>query len=193
MEYFESHSLADELRKSKKQKKTCNVQRGINLVSAICSGMAQAQTMGVVHRDLKPANILINDDDLVKIVDFGLAAAARKIDARLTKSGILVGTPTYMAPEQVRGRTIDSRTDIYTLGIILYEMFVGTAPYTGDESMAILFQHVEGKATPPREINPDLPEALEAIIFKAMAVDPEQRFQTFDELRIALHAVEIKP
>lgn len=193
MEYFESHSLADELRKSKKQKKTCNIQRGINLVSAICLGMAQAQTMGVVHRDLKPANILINDSDLVKIVDFGLAAAARKIDARLTKSGILVGTPTYMAPEQVRGRTIDSRTDIYTLGIILYEMFVGTAPYTGDESMAILFQHVEGKATPPREIKPDLPEALEAIIFKAMAVDPEQRFQTFDELRIALHAVEIKP
>ena len=189
MEYFPSHSLADELGKRKRQKQTCDVRRGIQLMSSICRGMAQAQAMGVVHRDLKPANILINDDDLVKIVDFGLAAAARKADSRLTKSGILVGTPTYMAPEQVRGRTIDSRTDIYTLGVILYEMFVGAAPYTGDESMAILFQHVEGAATPPRKINPELPEALEATIIKAMAVNPEQRFQTFDELRKKLEAV----
>jgi HEAT repeat protein len=183
MEYFPSHSLADELREQKKQKTTFDLERGIKAISNICLGMAQAQTANVVHRDLKPANILINDDDLLKIVDFGLAAAARKVDSRLTKSGILVGTPTYMAPEQVRGRTIDSRTDIYTLGIIMYEMFTGRAPYSGDESMAILFQHVEGKATPPREINPDIPPALEAIIVKAMAVDPELRFQTFDELR----------
>lgn len=187
MEYFPSHSLADEIRSSKGKK--FDIQRSINLVTSICNGMAPAQLAGVVHRDLKPANILINDDDLIKIVDFGLAAAARKADARLTKSGILVGTPTYMAPEQVRGRTIDSRTDIYTLGIIMYEMLVGEAPYKGDESMAILFQHVEGKATPPREINPDIPEAMESIILKAMAVDPEQRFQRFDELRKELKKV----
>ena len=183
MEYFPSHSLADELRDQKKQKTTFDLERGIKAISNICLGMTQAQAAGVVHRDLKPANILIDDNDLLKIVDFGLAAAARKADSRLTKSGILVGTPTYMAPEQVRGRTIDSRTDIYTLGIIMYEMFTGRAPYSGDESMAILFQHVEGKATPPREINPAIPPALEAIIVKAMAVDPELRFQTFDELR----------
>jgi len=187
MEYFPSHSLADEIRHNKG--KTFDIQRSIELVIGICRGMAPAQLAGVVHRDLKPANILINDDDLVKIVDFGLAAAARKADARLTKSGILIGTPTYMAPEQVRGRTIDSRTDIYTLGIIMYEMLVGEAPYKADESMAILFQHVEGKVTPPREINPDIPKAMEAIILKAMAVDPEQRFQTFDELRKELKKV----
>ena len=189
MEYFASHSLADELRDQKKQKTTFDIKRGIHVISSICSGMAQAQTQGVVHRDLKPANILIDDNDVLKIVDFGLAAAARKADSRLTKSGILVGTPTYMAPEQVRGRTIDSRTDIYTLGIIMYEMFVGRAPYSGDESMAILFQHVEGKAIPPREINTDIPAALEAVILKAMAVDPELRFQTFDELRLQLEKV----
>jgi len=187
MEYFPSHSLADELRK--KKGKAFDVQRSIDLVCSICRGMAPAQLVNVVHRDLKPANILINDDDLVKIVDFGLAAAARKVDSRLTKSGILVGTPTYMAPEQVRGRTIDSRTDIYTLGIIMYEMLAGKAPYQGDESMAILFQHVEGGATPPREINPDIPEQMQAIIIKAMSVDPEQRFQTFDELREQLEEV----
>ena len=189
MEYFASHSLADELRNQKKQKTTFDFKRGIHVISSICLGMAQAQTQGVVHRDLKPANILIDDNDVLKIVDFGLAAAARKADSRLTKSGILVGTPTYMAPEQVRGRTIDSRTDIYTLGIIMYEMFVGRAPYAGEESMAILFQHVEGNATPPREINADIPAALEAVIIKAMAVDPELRFQTFDELRLQLDGV----
>ncbi len=184
MEYFPSHSLADELRKDGLMDR----RRGLHILGEICKGMARAQEVSVVHRDLKPANILINDEDIVKIVDFGLAAAASKSDSRLTKSGILVGTPTYMAPEQVRGRTIDSRTDIYTLGIIMYELFSGQAPYTGEESMAILFQHVEGKAKPPREINPDIPESLEAIITKAMAVDPEQRFQTFDELRAALEA-----
>ncbi len=187
MEYFPSHSLADELRKNKG--KTFDIKRSIDLVCSICQGMAPAQLVNVVHRDLKPANILINDDDLVKIVDFGLAAAARKADSRLTKSGILVGTPTYMAPEQVRGRTIDSRTDIYTLGIIMYEMLTGKAPYLGEESMAILFQHVEGGATPPREVNPDIPEAMEAIIIKAMLVDPDGRFQTFDELREQLEEV----
>ncbi len=187
MEYFPSHSLADEIRRNKG--KNFDIQRSIELVSSICRGMAPAQLAGVVHRDLKPANILINDDDLVKIVDFSLAAAARKADSRLTKSGILVGTPTYMAPEQVRGKTIDSRTDIYTLGIIMYEMLVGEAPYIGDESMAILFQHVEGDPTPPREVNPDIPKAMEKIILKAMAVDPEKRFQTFDELRVKLEKV----
>jgi len=187
MEYFPSHSLADEIRRHNGI--SFDLKRSIDLVCSICRGMSPAQSVGVVHRDLKPANILINDDDLVKIVDFGLAAAARRADSRITKSGILVGTPTYMAPEQVRAKSIDSRTDIYTLGIILYEMLTGTAPYIGDESMAVLFQHVEGKATPPRELNPAIPEAMEAIILKAMAVNPDDRFQTFDELRNQLEGV----
>ena len=185
MEYFPSHSLADELRSGQYQ----DVQRNLKVMCEICLGMSKAQEVGVVHRDLKPANILINDDDVVKIVDFGLAAAASKADSRITKSGILVGTPTYMAPEQVRGRTIDSRTDIYTLGIIMYEMFTGQAPYKGDDSMAILFQHVEGKAAPPREINPDIAPRLEAAIIKAMEVDPCLRFQSFNELREELEAI----
>lgn len=186
MEYFPSHSLADEFRNNKKQKTVFDVQRGIKAITDICHGMGQAQAASVVHRDLKPANILINDDDHLKIVDFGLAAAARQADSRLTKSGVLVGTPTYMAPEQVRGHSIDSRTDIYTLGIIMYEMFTGHAPYSGDESMAILFQHVEGNATPPRDLNPDISTALANIIVKAMAVNPAKRFQTFDALRLQL-------
>lgn len=190
MEYFPSHSLADEFRNNKSQSTPFDIRRGLKLLQHLCRGMARAQAAGVVHRDLKPANILIGDNDSLKIVDFGLAAAASGSDSRLTKSGILVGTPTYMAPEQVRGKEIDSRTDIYTIGIIMYEMFTGEAPYKGDDSMAILFQHVEGKATPPREVNPEIPPQLEATILQALAVDPDERFQSFNELAVELALAE---
>ncbi len=185
MEYFPSHSLADEL----KNKTKFTFERAFTLLDEICSGMHAAEQVGVVHRDVKPSNILINDNDIVKIVDFGLAAAASSADSRLTKTGILVGTPTYMAPEQVRGKTIDSKTDIYSLGVIMYEMFTGQAPYKGEGSLAIMYQHVEGNAKSPRELNPDIPYALDSTIKKAMAVDPAQRFASFNELRQQLRVI----
>ncbi len=186
MEYFESHSLAFEL----KQGAFKDRARAIRILCDIITGIRVAHRANVVHRDLKPANILINDDDLVKVVDFGLAAAASSTDSRVTKSGILVGTPTYMAPEQARGQAIDLRTDIYSLGIIMYEMFTGRPPYTGSDSMAILFKHVEGKPTPPRELNPDITEALQAVILKALMVDRAQRYQSIDALHTALTALD---
>lgn len=182
MEYFASHSLAYEL----KDKKPLDISRGVNLLRKICSGMAAAQAANVVHRDLKPGNILINSSDDLKIVDFGLAAAASSADSRLTKTGILVGTPTYMAPEQVRGKTIDARTDIYSLGVIMYEMFTGRAPYVSDETLGIMFQHVEGNATPPGELNPLINESLQSVITKAMQINPDDRYQSFDEFGNAL-------
>jgi serine/threonine-protein kinase len=185
MEYFDSHSLADELDKKLPvdQRRMCKILRDL------CSGMAAAQQVHVVHRDLKPANILINDQDIVKIVDFGLAAAASEMDKRITKTGVLVGTPTYMAPEQARGSNIDSRTDIYTIGVIMYRIFTGKPPYDEKDPMSTLLRHVEGNATPPREVNPDIPESLEKIIQKAMQVKPEDRFQSFNEMRNALNDI----
>ncbi len=183
MEYFPSHNLAEELKQG-----PLNVKRGLKIVWDICRGMSAAHQVGVVHRDLKPPNILINETGIVKVVDFGLAAVSHG-DARLTKTGVLLGTPTYMAPEQVRARTIDARTDIYSLGIIMYEMFTGKPPYVADDPMAILFQHVEGHPKPPRETNADIPLGVEAIILKALWVDPAQRFQTMDELRRSIYAL----
>lgn len=177
MEYFESHSLAYEI----KTNKNPNHQRMLRIFHEICAGVGFAHSRNVVHRDLKPANILINDNDEVKIVDFGLAAAASSADSRITRTGILVGTPTYMAPEQVRARTIDQRTDIYSLGVLLYEIFVGRAPYKGEDHLATLFQHVEGKAVPAHKANPKVSEALSNVIMKAMAVNPEERYQTAEE------------
>jgi len=185
MEYFPSHSLADELKNDAR----IPIKRGVTLLDEIFSGLSAAEQVNVVHRDLKPSNILINENDIVKIVDFGLAAAASSADSRLTKTGILVGTPTYMAPEQVKGKTIDSKTDIYSMGIIMYEMFTGTAPYKAEGSLAIMYQHVEGKAKPPRELNPDIPLVLQKLIQKAMATDPDDRFSSFKELRHELHSV----
>jgi eukaryotic-like serine/threonine-protein kinase len=183
MEYFPSHSLSDELKQG-----PLDLKRGLKITWDICRGMSAAHQVGVVHRDLKPPNILINDSGLVKVVDFGLAVVSHG-DARLTKTGVLLGTPTYMAPEQVRGHTIDARTDIYSLGILMYEMCTGRPPYVADDPMAILFQHVEGHPTPPRQLKPDIPPEVEAIILKAMWVDPTKRFQTMDELRRSIFAL----
>lgn len=178
MEFFDSHSLGYEV----KNKLTTDIKRNIKIIIDICNGLTIAHKANVVHRDIKPANILVDKNNVVKIVDFGLAAAASQGDARITKSGILVGTPTYMAPEQVRGRKIDTRTDIYSLGIVMYEMFTGRPPYKEKDHMATLFKHVEGKATPAMEMNPKINKELNNIIMHAIHVDPKQRYQHIDEL-----------
>jgi serine/threonine-protein kinase len=178
MEYFPSHNLSDEIPGNT----PIPLQRGLYILWHICRGMHAAHQVKIIHRDLKPPNVLINDAGMVKIVDFGLAAAVSEAASRLTRTGALLGTPLYMAPEQVQNHTIDVRTDIYSLGIMMYEMFTGRPPYTGDNPMTILYQHLEGKAPPPCELNPKLVPELQAIIQKAMAVAPSQRFQSMEAL-----------
>ncbi len=183
MEYFPGRTLDDEIIGST----PLSAKRGLKIMWAVCRGISAAHQANIVHRDLKPLNILINDQDMVKVVYFGVATLSSRMETRLTKVGTLLGTPAYIAPEQVRSRNIDVRTDIYSLGVVMYEVFTGKQPYVGD-GMSILFQHVEGNLVPPRQINPDIAPALEAIIMKAMAVDPAQRYQDMDELRQSLVA-----
>jgi serine/threonine-protein kinase len=182
MEYFPSHTLAAELSGDRPMATEQAVRYGID----ICRGMSVAHQMGIVHRDLKPANILINDDRLLKIVDFGVAAAQREGDAQLTKTGYVIGSPKYMAPEQILGKPIDPRADIYSTGVVLYEMLTGLAPYTQGDHMAIMYQHVQGKARPLDEVNPRIPKALTAVISRAMAVDKLRRYQSMEELSLDL-------
>lgn len=181
MEYFPSHTLADELQ----GEVPLNTKRGIKIVFDVCRGISVAHQLNIVHRDLKPLNILIDDQSMVKVVDFGVAAVTNNAGTRLTRVGTLLGTPAYVAPEQVRSRAIDARTDIYSLGVVMYEVFTGRTPYTGDD-MSILFQHVEGNLTHPIEVNSNIPPELDSIIRKAMSVDPDKRFQSIDELRKSL-------
>jgi serine/threonine-protein kinase len=152
----------------------------------IAKGMAVAHGVGIIHRDLKPANVLINDEGVVKVVDFGVAAAQHQGDTQLTKTGYVIGSPKYMAPEQILGKKVDERADIYSLGVILYEMLTGTPPYHRGDHMSVMYQHVQGRARPPLELNPALPQALSDVVMKAMAVDKEKRYASMDELRVAL-------
>src|SRR5690606_15834948 len=119
-------------------------------------------------------------------VDFGVAAAQREGDTQLTKTGYVIGSPKYMAPEQILGKKVDQRADVYSVGVILYEMLTGVPPYSRGDHMSVMYQHVQGKARPPGEVNRDLPPALAELVMKAMAVDKAKRFQTMDELRLAL-------
>jgi serine/threonine-protein kinase len=182
MEYFRSHTLGSEIVNEKPMEQRRSLQFGID----IATGMAVAHQVGIVHRDLKPANVLINDESLLKIVDFGVAAAQREGDTQLTKTGYVIGSPKYMAPEQILGRKVDERADIYALGVILYEMLTGVPPYSRGDHMAVMYQHVQGKARAPQEINSQLSASLAEVVVKAMAVDKAKRFQSMDEFRSAL-------
>jgi HEAT repeat protein/tRNA A-37 threonylcarbamoyl transferase component Bud32 len=182
MEYFKSHTLGSEIVNEKPLLQKRALQFGID----IATGMTVAHQVGIVHRDLKPANVLINEDGLLKIVDFGVAAAQREGDTQLTKTGYVIGSPKYMAPEQILGRKVDERADIYALGVMLYEMLTGVPPYSRGDHMAVMYQHVQGKARAPQEINKELSANLAEVVVKAMAVDKAKRFQTMDEFRSAL-------
>jgi len=182
MEYFPSHTLGGEI----VNEKPVELKRAVKFGIDIATGMAVAHQAGIVHRDLKPANVLIDNDGLLKIVDFGVAAAQSQGDTQLTKTGYVIGSPKYMAPEQILGKKVDERADIYSLGVILYEMFTGVPPYSRGDHMSVMYQHVQGKARPPIEINKALPQDLNNLVVKCMALDKTKRVQTMDELRVAL-------
>jgi eukaryotic-like serine/threonine-protein kinase len=185
MEYFPSHTLGTEIQ----NEKPMNPKKAVRYAMDICFGMMNAHQQGIIHRDLKPANILINEAGLLKIVDFGVAAAAKSGDTQLTKTGYVIGSPKYMAPEQILGKKVDERADIYSLGVIMYEMLSGSPPYTRGDHMSVMYQHVQGKAPPVTDANPKVPAALAEIVAKAMAVDKAKRYASMEELRNALALV----
>jgi HEAT repeat protein/tRNA A-37 threonylcarbamoyl transferase component Bud32 len=182
MEYFPSHTLGGEII----NEKPVDLKRAVKFGIDIATGMAVAHQAGIVHRDLKPANVLIDNDLLLKIVDFGVAAAQTQGDTQLTKTGYVIGSPKYMAPEQILGKKVDERADIYSLGVIMYEMFAGVPPYSRGDHMSVMYQHVQGKARQPIEINKALPLELNNLVMKCMSLDKAKRAQSMDELRLSL-------
>jgi eukaryotic-like serine/threonine-protein kinase len=182
MEYFPSHTLGGEI----VNEKPVALKRAVKFGIDIATGMAVAHQAGIVHRDLKPANVLIDNDLLLKIVDFGVAAAQTQGDTQLTKTGYVIGSPKYMAPEQILGKKVDERADIYSLGVIMYEMFAGVPPYSRGDHMSVMYQHVQGKARQPIEINKELPLELNNLVMRCMSLDKAKRAQSMDELRLSL-------
>ncbi len=181
MEYFESDGLDDVVKTGKVYTK----KEGLNILAQIALGMQAAHDENVVHRDLKPSNILINARGKVKVVDFGIASATAELDANLTKTGTIIGTPAYLSPERAKGMDADHRADIYALGIISFFMFTGELPYKG-EPMSLLFQHIEGKAKLAHQINTSLSPELSLLIKKMMAVNPDDRYQSMSEVKYAI-------
>ena len=187
MEYFPSHTLSGEI----PDNKPMDLEKALRFSRDMATGMTVAHQAGVIHRDLKPANVLVNDEGLLKIVDFGVAAAASSGDTQLTKTGYVIGSPKYMAPEQILGKKVDQTADVYSIGVIMYEMCTGIPPYSRGDHMSVMYQHVQGKATNCQEINPDLPDDFANVILKAMSVDKTKRYQSMEELTDALDTVKL--
>ena len=187
MEYFPSHTLSAEI----PDNKPMPLEKVLRYSRDMATGMTVAHQAGVIHRDLKPANVLVNDEGLLKIVDFGVAAAASSGDTQLTKTGYVIGSPKYMAPEQILGKKVDESADVYSVGVIMYEMATGVPPYSRGDHMSVMYQHVQGKAKHCQEINPKIPDELAEIIVKAMSVDKTKRYQTMEELTDALDTVTL--
>jgi serine/threonine protein kinase len=179
MEYLDGGSLRDRLSAG-----PLSLQEAQRVLAQLASALDYAHSHGLIHRDIKPANILFSSDGRAMLTDFGIARASD--DAQLTRTGVLMGTPEYMAPEQAEGKSIDYRTDLYALGVVLYQMLTGQAPFRGTTPSATLHAVVYEPPPPPRQLNPGLPPAIEAVLLKALAKQPDQRFQQGAEMVAAL-------
>jgi eukaryotic-like serine/threonine-protein kinase len=181
MEYVEGRPLSAVLRDPQRLPPIQIATIGAGVAAAL----AFAHRHGVVHRDVKPGNVLITPEGDVKVTDFGIARAVNTEES-LTQTGAVMGTAAYFSPEQAEGKGVDARSDIYSLGVVLYEMAVGRPPFTGDSPVAVASKHVRDTPALPREVNPAVPAALEAVVMKAMCKDPDQRYGSAEELRADL-------
>jgi tRNA A-37 threonylcarbamoyl transferase component Bud32 len=198
MEYVEGSSLGSLI----KAEGMLSLQRALGIMRCVCSAVHYAHERGIIHRDLKPSNIIVQplsgEGDIAKVLDFGLAKflqspSGESLGEPLTQTGIILGTMEYLSPEQCAGKGVDERSDIYALGVILYQMLTGTVPFTGESPLAILTQHLH---TPPpslRDSSPTVPAAVEWVISRALQKDPGQRQQTALQLRQELETAILHP
>lgn len=165
MEFFKGRDLGTVL----KQEGPMSVERVLQIVEQVVEGLAAAHEMGIIHRDIKPANLLLGDDGKVKIVDFGLASVGQTAKSRLTQSGILVGTPEYISPEQITGHDVDGRTDLYSLGVVMYELLSGVQAFSGTNAVNVLFQHLESEVPPLSSVAAGIPPPVNELVMRCMS------------------------
>ena len=183
MEYVDGRSLADMLR----AEGTLHPDRAADIATDVAAALGFAHRNGVVHRDVKPGNVLISSAGLVKVTDFGIARAiTHNAEEALTQTGSVMGTATYFSPEQAQGKSVDPRSDLYSLGIVMYEMVCGKAPFQAENPVAVAYKHVQEQVVPPSQVNPTVPASYEAITMRLLAKNPAGRYASAEDLRTDL-------
>jgi tetratricopeptide (TPR) repeat protein len=184
MEFVEGEDLSDRLKRVKR----LSYEDSVDVVSGVANALACAFEKNIVHRDIKPSNIMLDKNDVVKVMDFGLAKATQGSDQlNLTQSGLIMGTPNYMSPEQAKGESLDCRSDIYSLGVVFYELITGRLPFIADTPAALIYKHAYEEPEQPTTVNRDVPPFLAEISTRMMAKDPNQRYQNPKALLLDLN------
>src|SRR5918996_3905727 len=184
MECVEGRTLRDILREGRK----ILPERALEITSGVLAALDYSHRAGIVHRDIKPANVMLTPAGQVKVMDFGIARAVADSSATMTATAAVVGTAQYLSPEQARGETVDSRSDVYSAGCLLYELLTVRPPFVGDSPVAVAYQHVREEPQPPSNFDPEITPEMDAIVLKALTKDPDYRYQSADEMRADIEA-----
>ncbi|MGH3426743.1 MAG: Stk1 family PASTA domain-containing Ser/Thr kinase, partial [Mycobacteriales bacterium] len=182
MEYVEGRTLKEVL----VEEGRLMPQRALEIVADVCSALEFSHKHGIIHRDIKPGNVMLTQSGSVKVMDFGIARAISNATATMTQTSAVIGTAQYLSPEQARGESVDARSDVYSTGCLLYELLVGEPPFTGDNPVAVAYQHVREDPVPPSEHDHEINGSMDAVVLKAMAKNPANRYQSAAEMRTDL-------
>ncbi|WP_330279747.1 protein kinase [Streptomyces sp. NBC_00569] len=158
-------------------------EQALIIVSGVLEALAYSHQHGIVHRDIKPANVIITNTGAVKVMDFGIARALHGAQSTMTQTGMVMGTPQYLSPEQALGKAVDHRSDLYATGCLLYELLALRPPFTGETPLSVVYQHVQDTPVPPSEVSDVAPPELDGLVMRSLAKDPDDRFQTAEEMR----------
>ena len=182
MEYVDGRTVRDLLQEGHR----LLPERSLEIIDGVLRALDYSHQAGIVHRDIKPGNVMVTRNGDIKVMDFGIARAMSDAQATMTQTAQVIGTAQYLSPEQARGERVDSRSDLYSTGCLLYELLTGRPPFTGDSPVAIAYQHVRENPVPPSRVDPDVPPWADAIVLKAMAKSPADRYQTAGDMRADL-------